>query len=153
MHAIQNAALGHQHRQCLRVNAEIDGPRQLEVFGQNEKRRAAALEPDLLQVGVRRETSRLIARVDELFIDHDVELARLARPNLNRPAPANFDPSLHTEGFGFVASDGAVMDEDSHGHYLVGDSLARPRARGQFLACVWEILAPQRTRWRSAQIL
>jgi hypothetical protein len=89
---------------------------------------AAALELDLLQVGVRWETSRPVARVDELFIDDDVELARLARPNVHRPAPASFNPSLHTEGFGFVASDGAVMYEDSHDHCLVGGNLAKPHA-------------------------
>ena len=87
--------------------------------------RASALELDLLQVGVRWETSRRVARVDELFMDDDVELARLARPNVNGPAPANFNPSLHTEGFGFVASDGAVMYEDSHEHSLVGSNLAQ----------------------------
>src|ERR1035437_8874461 len=89
---------------------------------------AAALELDLLQVGVRRETSRPVARVDELFIDDDVELARLARLNVDRPAPASFNPSLHTEGFGFVASDGAVMYEDSHDHCLAGGKLAKPHA-------------------------
>jgi hypothetical protein len=89
---------------------------------------AAALELDLLQVGVRWETSRLVARVDELFIDDDVELARLSWPNVDRPATASFNPSLHTEGFGFVASDGAVMYEDSHDRYLVGGNLAQPHA-------------------------
>jgi hypothetical protein len=116
-------------------------------------RRAAALEPDLLQVGVRRETSRLVARVDELFIDDDVELARLARANLDGPAPASFNPSLHTEGFGFVVSGGTVMYENSHGHCLVCPKLAPPHAPGQFTGCVRKILALQRTRWRGAKIL
>lgn len=92
------------------------------------QRRAAALELDLLQVGVRWKSSRLVARVDELFIDDDVELARPARPNVNWPAPASFDPSLHTEGFGFVVSGGAVMYENSHDRYLVGGKLAQPDA-------------------------
>ena len=89
---------------------------------------AAALELDLLQVGVRWKTPRLVARVDELFIDDDVELARLARLNVDRPAPASFNPSLHTEGFGFVASGSAIMYEDSHDHRLFGRKLAQAHA-------------------------
>ena len=92
------------------------------------QRRAAASELEFLQVRVRGESSRLVARVDELFADDDVELARLARPNVNRPAPASFDPRLHTEGFGLVASDGAVMYDDSHGRYLAGGRRARTLA-------------------------
>jgi hypothetical protein len=86
------------------------------------------LELDLLQIGVRREPSRLVARVDELFVDDDVELARVSGLDVNRPAPASFNPSLHTEGFGFVVSGGAVMYENSHDRYLVGGNLAQPHA-------------------------
>jgi len=32
-----------------------------------------------------------------------------------RAAPSRFKPSLHTEDFGFVASGGAVLDDDCHG--------------------------------------
>ena len=68
-----------------------------------------SIELDLLQFGVRREMSRPVARVDELLIDEDVELSRLARANVNRPAPSGFNPSLHTEGFTLVASGGAIV--------------------------------------------
>src|SRR5512132_133326 len=73
-----------------------------------------ASELDLLQVGFPWEASRPGARVDELFADHEVELAGLARPDLDRSMPASLDPSLHTEGFGFVASAGAVVNDDRH---------------------------------------
>lgn len=77
-------------------------------------------ELDRLQVGVRGETSRHVARVDQLFIYDDIELTRLSGSNLNRPAAASLDPGLHTEGLGSVVSGSAVMDEDGHGHRLVG---------------------------------
>ena len=71
-------------------------------------------ELDLLQVGFPWEAPGLVARVDELVARQDVELARLARLDLDRSAPASLNPSLHTEGFGFVASGGAVANEDRH---------------------------------------
>ena len=74
------------------------------------------LERNLLQVCRRGESSGVVARVGELAVDDDIELARLAGLNVHRPAPAGFDPSLHTEGFGLVASGGAVMDQDRHGY-------------------------------------
>ena len=97
------------------------------------RRRAAALELDLLQVGLRWETSRLVARVDELFVDDDVELTCLALLDVNRPAPASFKTSLHTEGFRFVASMRAVKNEDRHGRCLVRGNLVQPQ-RGSLSA-------------------
>jgi hypothetical protein len=83
---------------------------------------------DLLQVRVRWESSGLVARVDELLIDNNIELARLAGSNVNWPAAASLDPSLHTEGFRFVVSGRAVMNFDSHDRCLVGGNRAEPQA-------------------------
>src|SRR5512146_2059980 len=65
------------------------------------RRRTRALELELLQVRFRGKTSGLVTRIDELFVDNNVELARLPWSNFDRPAAASLDPSLHTEGFGF----------------------------------------------------
>lgn len=73
------------------------------------------LGKDAREIGLPRKPPRLVARVHGRTIDDDIELAHLARVELDGPAPATFDPSLHTEGFGFVASGGAVMDDDGHG--------------------------------------
>ena len=75
---------------------------------------ASVLELDLLQVAVRRETSRFVAGVDQLPFDHNVKLTDLARLNVNWATPVSLEPSLHTEGFGFVASVGTVMNENRH---------------------------------------
>ena len=88
---------------------------------------SSQLKDDLLQIGVRREPARRVARIDEFLVDYDVELARLALSHLYRPTPASFNPSLHTEGFGFVASTGAVMNQDRHVRFLVGGTFRRQR--------------------------
>ena len=80
----------------------------------------------MFQFGVRREPSRLVARVDELFVDDDVELARLALLDFNRPTPVSFKPGLHTEGFRFVASVGAVMNGDNHVYPIVSPIVIVP---------------------------
>ena len=75
---------------------------------------AGALGADLFQIRLGREASRLVLRVGQLAIDDDVELARLADLDVDGAAPSRFKPSLHTEDFGFVASGGAVVDNDGH---------------------------------------
>jgi hypothetical protein len=45
-----------------------------------------------------------MARIRDLTVDDDIELAGLARLDVDRPAAAGLDPSLHTEGFGLIAS-------------------------------------------------
>jgi len=81
------------------------------------------LKLDLLQVRIRGETSCLVARVDKLFIDNDIELTRLPRSNVDRPVAAGLDSSLHTEGFRFIVSSRAVMYDDSHDGVLAGGDL------------------------------
>jgi len=76
--------------------------------------RRAILRADRFEIRVRRETSGVVAGIHELAVRNDVELARFPRLNVHRTAPARFKPSLHTEGFGLVASTGAVMDQDGH---------------------------------------
>ena len=75
---------------------------------------------DLLQILFPGESSGLVARVGEFTVDNHVELARFAGLNVHQPAPARFDPSLHTEGFGLVASGSAVMNVDGHEYCLDG---------------------------------
>ena len=75
---------------------------------------------DLLQIGFPREASGAITRVDELAVEDDIELAGLARLDRDGLSPASLEPSLHTEGFGFVASRAAVTDQDRHVCRLVG---------------------------------
>ncbi len=81
-----------------------------------------------VEFGVRRESSRLRARVDELFVNDDVELAYLALLDVNRPAPASFKPGLRTEGFWFVASMRAIKNPDRHDRCLLRGNLAQPQA-------------------------
>ena len=76
--------------------------------------RQARSGKDLLQVRFPGKAAGREARVGELAIDDDIELARLAGLDVDRPAAAGFEPSLHTEGFGLVASSSAVMDEYRH---------------------------------------
>jgi hypothetical protein len=72
------------------------------------------LEPDLSQVDLGGKASRFKAGVRDPTVDNDVELALLPALYVHRTTPASLNPSLHTEGFGLVASGGAVVNDDRH---------------------------------------
>lgn len=74
---------------------------------------------ELPKVRVDGEAAGLVARVREPAVEHDVELPGLAGLDVDGPAAAGLKPSLHTEGFGFVASGGAVVDDDGHGERII----------------------------------
>ena len=78
----------------------------------------ATLKLHRLQVGLGGKSFRFIARVNDATIDDDVELATLAGLHVHGSTSKSFDPSLHTEGFGFVASGGAVVNDRCHDHCL-----------------------------------
>jgi len=72
------------------------------------------LELHLSQVGLRGKLSGFVSGVNDAVVDHDVELAGLSRLQFHRAPSASLDPSLHTEGFGLVASSGAVVNDARH---------------------------------------
>jgi len=67
-----------------------------------------------LQISFGRKASCLVSRVRKMSVDYHVELSGLSLPHVHGATSSTFDPSLHTEGFGLVASSGAVMDDDRH---------------------------------------
>ena len=83
---------------------------------------------ELLQVRLGRKASRLVLRVGQPAVDHDVELAGLADLCVDGTASLRFKPSLHTEDFGFVASRSAVMDNDGHVDVACSKTVWRPPA-------------------------
>jgi hypothetical protein len=65
---------------------------------------------------------------DQLPVDDDVELARLARFEGGVEAGFLLDRGRETRGAGFVVSDVAVLDDDALAH---GWTMAKCRARGK----------------------
>ena len=90
------------------------------------------LELHLLQIGVRREPSRFIPGVGNFTVDNNVKLAGPAGLYVDRSMPVSFDPGLHTEGFGFVASVVTVINCDRH-----------QRGISSF---IWDVCVDKRTR-------
>ena len=69
-------------------------------------------QPNGFQVGIRRKPSGLKSGVSDLAVNDDVKLAAASGLYVHRSMATRLKPSLHTEGFGFVASGGAVKDEN-----------------------------------------
>lgn len=72
------------------------------------------LQRQLLEVLLGGEAPGVVARIHQALAGQDVELSRLPDFERHGSAPAGLDPSLHTEGFGPIASAGAVADDDCH---------------------------------------
>ena len=65
-------------------------------------------------------------RERNLAVNDDVELAGASGLYLHRTPSSRIKPRLHTEGVGFVVSDGAVKDHDRHDDDSSGDCTERP---------------------------
>lgn len=97
--------------------------------GRRDVSKCCTLELQFPEVGLPRETSCLVAGVDQLSVDLDVELSGLAGLDVDMPVSICFDPGLHTEGFGSIASGRAVMNDDRHCPSLPGGTRAPSQTR------------------------
>ena len=76
--------------------------------------RSVSGDVNALQIRLGRKLARRVSRVSDTAVDDNVELTRASGMYLRGTATSRIKPSLHTEGFGFVASAGAVMNGDRH---------------------------------------
>ena len=75
-------------------------------------------QPNGFQVSIRRKSSGFISGVSDLAVNDHVKLAAASGLYVHQRMATRLKPSLHTEGFGFVASGGAVKDENRHKYPL-----------------------------------